>query len=134
MKEFCGSLWWVTYYHYRAKFSNRATARTNTTASKVSVFGVFLVRISPHLDWIRRDALYLSVFSPNGGKYGPEKLRIRTLFTQSRLSKFERKIFVYSKRLTSFLTLSCQISVENRCLCLFSTVSWTTFVSNKSIN
>ena len=25
---------------------------------------------------------YLSVFSPNGGKYGPEKPRIRTLFTQ----------------------------------------------------
>ena len=25
---------------------------------------------------------YLSVFSPNAGKYGPEKLRIRTLFTQ----------------------------------------------------
>ena len=24
----------------------------------------------------------LSVFSPNAGKYGPEKLRIRTLFTQ----------------------------------------------------
>ena len=25
---------------------------------------------------------YLSVFSPNAGKYGPEKLRIRTLFSQ----------------------------------------------------
>ena len=25
---------------------------------------------------------YLSVFSPNAGKYVPEKLRIRTLFTQ----------------------------------------------------
>ena len=25
---------------------------------------------------------HLSVFSPNAGKYGPEKLRIRTLFTQ----------------------------------------------------
>ena len=25
---------------------------------------------------------YLSVFSPNAGKYGPEKLRERTLFTQ----------------------------------------------------
>ena len=32
------------------------------TVSKVSVFGVFLVRIFPHLNWIRRD---LSVFSPN---------------------------------------------------------------------
>ena len=33
----------------------------------------FLVRIFPHLDWIRRDTSYLSVFSPNAGKYGPEK-------------------------------------------------------------
>ena len=32
---------------------------------------LFLVRIFPHSDWIRRD-VYLSVFSPNAGKYGPE--------------------------------------------------------------
>ena len=25
---------------------------------------------------------FLVIFSPNAGKYGPEKLRIRTLFTQ----------------------------------------------------
>ena len=49
------------------------------TAWKVSVFEVFLARIFPHLDWIRRDILYLSVFSLNAGKYGPEELRIRTL-------------------------------------------------------
>ena len=33
----------------------------------------FLVRIFRHSDWIRRDTSYLSVFSPNAGKYGPEK-------------------------------------------------------------
>ena len=33
----------------------------------------FLIRIFPHLDWIRRDTEYLSVFSPNAGKYEPEK-------------------------------------------------------------
>ena len=33
----------------------------------------FLVRIFPHSDWIRRDTLYLSVFSPNARKYGQEK-------------------------------------------------------------
>ena len=33
----------------------------------------FLVRIFPHSDWIRRDTPYLSVFSPNAGKCGPEK-------------------------------------------------------------
>ena len=30
----------------------------------------FLIRIFPHSHWIRRD---ISVFSPNAGKYGPEK-------------------------------------------------------------
>ena len=33
----------------------------------------FLVRIFQHSDWIRGDTEYLSVFSPNAGKYGPEK-------------------------------------------------------------
>ena len=33
----------------------------------------FLVRIFPHSDGIQRDTKYLSVFSPNAGKYGPEK-------------------------------------------------------------
>ena len=58
-----------------------------STGWKVFVFGVFLVRILPGLDWIRRNAPYLSVFSPNGRKFGPEKLRIRTLFTQWRDSR-----------------------------------------------
>ena len=46
----------------------------------MSVFGVFLVRISPHL----------SVFSSNAGKYRPGKFRIWTLFTQclTRLTHF----------------------------------------------
>ena len=33
----------------------------------------FLVRIFLHSDRIRRDNSYFSVFSPNAGKYGPEK-------------------------------------------------------------
>ena len=51
------------------------------TMRKVSVFEVFLIRIFLHLDWILWDTEYLSAFSPNAGKYEPEKLRIRTLFT-----------------------------------------------------
>ena len=39
------------------------------TAWKVSVFGICLVRIFPHLDSIWRDPPYLSVFSPNAVKY-----------------------------------------------------------------
>ena len=50
------------------------------TAWKVSVFAVFFVRILPHSAWIRRDTEYLSIFSPNAGKYGTEKLWIQTLF------------------------------------------------------
>ena len=41
-------------------------------------FGLNTERYSVSL----RDSLYLSIFSPNAGKYEPEKLRIRTLFTQ----------------------------------------------------
>ena len=54
----------------------------NIPAWKLFVFGVFLVRIFPHSDWIRRYTEYLSVFSLNAGKYGPDKVRIRTFFTQ----------------------------------------------------
>ena len=49
---------------------------------KVSVFEVFLVCTFSHSDWIPRDTLYLSIFSPNTRKFGPEKLGILTLFTQ----------------------------------------------------
>ena len=52
------------------------------TAWKVPVFGVILVHIFPHSDWIRGDTPYLSVFSSNTEKCGPQYLRIRTLFTQ----------------------------------------------------
>ena len=48
----------------------------------MSVLGVILVRIFPHSDWIRRDTEHPSVFSLNAGNYGPEQLRIRTLFTR----------------------------------------------------
>ena len=43
-----------------------------TTAQKLFVFAVFLVRSFPHLDRIRRDTEYLSVCSPNAGKCGPK--------------------------------------------------------------
>ena len=33
---------------------------------------LFLVRIFPHSEWIRRNTKYLSVFSSNAGKYKPE--------------------------------------------------------------
>ena len=42
----------------------------------------YTLHISPHLDKIRIDMNYLSVFSPNMEKYGPQKLPVRILFTQ----------------------------------------------------
>ena len=58
----------------------------------MSLFVVILACIFPHLDWIRRDTEYLSVFSPNVGKFGPYQLRIRTLLTQCTLLLFVFKI------------------------------------------
>ena len=39
------------------------------TVWKMSVFGVILARIFPHLDWLQRDT---PIFTPNVRKYGPE--------------------------------------------------------------
>ena len=47
------------------------------TEWKMSVFGVFLVRLFPHSDWIRRDMEHFAVSSPNAGKFGPEKSKCR---------------------------------------------------------
>ena len=43
----------------------------------MSLFWVFLVCIFPHLDRIRKDNLYLFVFTLNAVKYRPEKVRVR---------------------------------------------------------
>ena len=45
----------------------------NTLHEKCPITEFFLVRVFSHLDWIRRDTPYLPVFSPNAGKYRPEK-------------------------------------------------------------
>ena len=51
-------------------------------AWKMSVFGVFLVCIFPHLDGANTEWYKISLlFSPYAGKYGPEKQRIGTFFT-----------------------------------------------------
>ena len=48
------------------------TFLTTMAVWKVSVFGVILVGIFRHSNWIRRDTPYLSVFGPDAGKCGPE--------------------------------------------------------------
>ena len=42
--------------------------RKVNNAWKVSAFGVIIIRIFPHSEWIRRDTKYLSVSSPNVGE------------------------------------------------------------------
>ena len=53
-----------------------------------------LVRIFLYSDWIRKDTSYLSVFSPNVGKYGTEKLRIWILFSQWKVRNNERDLII----------------------------------------
>ena len=73
----------------------------------------FLVRIFPRLDWIRTDTSYLSVFSPNARKYGPEK----TLY----LNTFHAVYFTCSHSLSFFFlrfTTRCHLLpfVITRCV------------------
>ena len=49
----------------------------------VQIRSFFLVHIFPHSDWIRRETEYLSSFSPNAGKYGPEKSPVFWHFSRS---------------------------------------------------
>ena len=53
-------------------FHPESTKWLTSTARKVSVFGVIVVRSLPHSDWIWRYTEYLSLFSPNVVKYGQE--------------------------------------------------------------
>ena len=71
------------------------------TAWEVSVFGIFLVRIFPYSDLMQTDKEYLSVFSPNMGKYGPEKLQIRTLFKKHRMFLDKKNTFPVKRETTS---------------------------------
>ena len=73
-----------------------------------SLFGVFLVTTFSRSDLIRRDTRYLSVFSQNAGKYGPEKLQIQTLFTQcccltTIISQSEKEYFIILDMFNYFL-------------------------------
>ena len=60
-----------------------------------------LVSILLHLIWIQRDAEYHSVLSRNAGKYGQEKLRIQTIFTQK--WHFPGKRFIPAKATSNAL-------------------------------
>ena len=56
------------------------------TLRKVSVFGVFLARIFPHSDWIRRDTLRIQSAR---GKMRTRKTPIRTSMSTSHSDKYD---------------------------------------------
>ena len=93
-----------------------------------------MVRIFLHSDWIRRDTPYLSVFSPNVGKYGPEKLQIRTLFTQYKYPAFfiEALIFIDGNIDWNFKNIqnSSLLSQKN---CKINSFVWRYFSSNLNL-
>ena len=55
----------------------------------MSKYGVFS---GPYIPAFGLNTEYLSVFSPNAGKYGPEKLRIWTIFSQWELEMKESSL------------------------------------------
>ena len=61
----CARVYFLVMNHDHSPMSSLREKYPNT------VF--FLVRIFPHSDWIQRDTSYLSIFSPNAGKYRPGK-------------------------------------------------------------
>ena len=69
----------------------------------------FLIRIFPHSDWIRRDTSYLSIFSPNAGKYGPEKIPYLDTFTQCESKRFCCFLPNYNNR---FLTIDIDLNMK----------------------
>ena len=85
------------------KFAKESlNVKVTYTVWKVYVLEVFLACIFPHSNWLRRDTPYLSVFSLNAGKYGPEKLRIRTLMTQCWQNSLTTKIAICSWKFVPF--------------------------------
>ena len=75
--------------------------------------------------------LNLSVFSPNTGKYGPEKLQIRILFTQCRLvSHLSLEMWKVQIILQSLIFRSCLHCFQNN---FIDTGTWT-ILNGKDVN
>ena len=88
----------INHFSYALKLSKKqmiSDILSHCVKSNRTVFGVFLVGIFPHSDWIRRDTVSLRIQSHCGKirtripysvrmweNMDQKKLRIRTLFTQ----------------------------------------------------
>ena len=78
-----------------------------STVWKVLKCGVFLVCIFPYSYWIRRNTPYLSVFSPNAGKYGPEKTPSLDTFHAVTTKRFAERRDVFRNLIHTFAGLCC---------------------------
>ena len=74
----------------------------------MSKYGVFSGLYFPHSDWMWSDTPYLSVFSPNAGKYGPEKTSYLDTFHAVHHSESE---FILCN---NFVALNLAWSFQNR--------------------
>ena len=92
------------------------------TVWNVSVFGVVLVCIFAHSDWIRRDTENISIFSPKTGKCRPEKSRIRSVFTHCLLRQI-----LYSLNLGSLTSVVLGVPCEHFCLTFSTLTSYTAY-------
>ena len=90
---FCSSKFKTTQPAYRPEQNSNVCWFSQVSSSRSSCSQIFFKKVVPknspifpgkHLRWnlFSNKASYLSVFSPNAGKSGAEKVRIRTLFTQ----------------------------------------------------
>ena len=87
--EFVGNV--ILFYANLGSSLNRRTKNTLITDFNQLItlrencpnMEFFLVRVFSHSNWIWRDTKYLSVVSPNAGKYRPEKTPYWTHFRQS---------------------------------------------------
>ena len=84
----CAILW--PFQVNTVSVSSPLSDLTLATAWKVSRYGVFLVRIFQQLEYTK----YLSVFSPNAGKYGPGKTPYLDTFHTVSLSIHFSNVYV----------------------------------------
>ena len=93
-------------------------------AWKVSVFEVFLVRVFLHSKWIWRDTPYISVFSPNAGKYGPEKLRKWSRRYLEGFSNYHKNVFDVSLCNCNFIVFHCNFCNKWQFIFLIFVFPW----------
>ena len=119
----------VLFFSVTINFDNERTVKkgrketielsTSNTAEKLSVFEVFLGRIFPHLDWIRKDTPYLAVSSTNAKN--ADRTPNHTLFTLSKTFRSFKKIttnplIIYTniqlKNFTMLSNIICSYSLQ----------------------